>query len=350
MIAWDEGGYRVQSWRVFRVNTKTWADGPLLTDVNSVSISRDVSDTPTTIERGDMSIDMGVADQLEEGYYRIAMTAEQGGATERVDVATLLFTATSSTVDRGVSDARATGRSVLYPASVTKLSVGSYAPKGVDGAAFCADMLSKTINAPVVNDGGFSLDDHVVFDIGASVLDCVWMVLDAGNHVLQISGDGTVHIKEKPTEPSLLLDLAHARLVQPGIGRDLDYSEVPNRYFAIQGEQMGSAVNNDETSVTSTVSRGWASDVVDQSPVRTNGETLAAYAARRLEEESMVTDARTYTREWWPGTLPFSVVRGSLASVGLDGDMRVESQQIKCGAGITIEERAVMEVYTWQRS
>lgn len=350
MISWDGGGYSVLSWRVFRVNADTWADGPLLTRVNSASVSRDVSDTPTTIERGEMSVDMAVADVFEEGYYRIAMIAEQGGSTERVDVATLLFTATSSTVNRGVSEARLTGRSVLYPASVTKLAVGSYAPKGVDGARFCAELLGECINAPVVNDGGFTLDDHVVFDIGSSVLDCVWMVLDAGNHVLQIQGDGTVHVMQKPVEPTLVLDMAHARLLQPEISRDLDYSEVPNRYIAVSGGASARAVNNDPSSVTSTVARGWASDIVDQSPVRTDGETLAAYAARRLEEESMVTDARTYTREWWPDTLPFSVVRGSLASVGLDGNMRVESQQIRCEVGLTVEERAIMEVYTWQRN
>ena len=350
MVTWDGGGYSVLSWRVFRVNTDTWADGPLLTRVNSASVTRDVSDTPTTIERGEMTVDMDVADDLDEGYYRIVMTAQQGGSAERIDVATLLFTATSSTVDKGVSESRATGRSVLYPASVTKLSVGSYAPKGVDGAAFCKELLDSCINAPVVNEGSFTLDDHVVFDIGAPVLDCVWMVLEAGNHVLQISGDGVVHIIPKPTNPSLVLDVAHARLLQPGIGRDLDYSEVPNRYIAVSGTASAMAVNNNVDSITSTVARGWTSDIVDQSPVRTDGETLAAYAARKLEEESMVTDARTYTREWWPDTLPFSIVRGSLASVGLEGNMRVESQQIRCEVGITVEERAVMEVYTWRRN
>ena len=52
-------------------------------------------------------------------------------------------------------------------------------------------------------------------------------------------------------------------------------------------------------------------------------------------------------REWYPGVLVGSVVRGSVSSVGLDGDMRVERQSITCGAGITVEERAVKEVKAW---
>lgn len=350
MITWDGGGYSVLSWRVFRVNTDTWADGSILTRVNSASVSRDVSDTPTTVERGSMSVDMAVADSFEEGYYRIVMTADQGGSTERVDVATLLFTSTSSTANRGVSEAQVSGRSVLYPASVTRLAIGSYAPKGVDGAAFCKELLDSCVNAPVTNEGSFTLDDHVVFDIGASTLDCVWMVLNAGNHVLQIGGDGVIHIRPKPTNPSLVLDIAHARLLQPEVVHDLDYSEVPNRYIAVSGEMSAMAVNNDPESITSTVRRGWTSDIVDQSPVRTDGETLAAYAARRLEEESMVNDARSYTREWWPDVLPFSLVHGSLSSVGVEGDFRVVSQQLTCGRGIVVEERASREVYAWRRT
>ena len=59
-------------------------------------------------------------------------------------------------------------------------------------------------------------------------------------------------------------------------------------------------------------------------------------------------DARTYVREWYPGVMVGPIVRGSVASVGLDGDMRVERQSITCGAGITVEERAVKEVKAWR--
>jgi hypothetical protein len=36
-----------------------------------------------------------------------------------------------------------------------------------------------------------------------------------------------------------------------------------------------------------------------------------------------------------------------MASVELDGDMRVITQRLKCGAGIEVSERAAQEVATW---
>lgn len=325
----------------------TWADGDQVGGINSATVGRSAEGT---IERGELSVDRSVSESFEEGYYRIAMTARQGGETERIDIATLLCVSTSDVVNRGIGVASVTGRSVLYPASVKRLATGSYAPKGVDGARYCADMLSDAINAPVVVSGSFTLDDHVVFDAGVSVLDAAWLVLEAGNHVLQISGDGTVSVTPKPSEPTLELDLAHARLIQPEVTRELDWSEVPNRYFAVDNDSVAVAVNDWPDSVTSTVTRGWFSDVVDDAPTRVNGETLQAYAERMLEESSMVKNVRTYRREWWPDVHPFSLIRGSITAVGLEGDFRVEDQQITCDKGVVVEERAAMEVYAWQRN
>lgn len=338
------------TWRVYRVDRRTWADAGLLGGVSEVSIERTCDEDAPLLERGSMTMDANVGAAFEEGYYRVVMTATQGSESRRVDVATLLCCSVSGDANRNVDVREVLGRSVLYPASTTDLEVGSYAPAGVDGVAFCADLLRSCINAPVVTQGRFTLDEHHVFDNGTKVLAAVWEVLDAGGYVLQIAGDGTVSIMPKPTEPDLLLDRAHARLLHPGVHHELDYSEVPNRYIASDGTDEAVAVNDDPASVTSTVTRGWVHDVRDDSPTRVNGETLQAYAERRLEEESMVYDARTYGREWWPGVVPFSLVRGSMASVELDGDMRVVTQSLSCGRGITVEEQSRRETYTWRRA
>ena len=338
------------TWRVYRVDRRTWADAELLGGVSDVSVERDCDEDAPLLERGSMTVDAAVGSAFREGYYRVVMTATQGVESVRVDVATLLCCSVSGDVNRAVDVREVMGRSVLYPASTAELEPGSYAPAGVDGVRFCAGLLRASINAPVVTRGSFTLDQHLVFDNGTKVLAAVWTVLDAGGYVLQVAGDGTVSIVPKPSEPDLVLDRAHARLLHPGIHHELDYSEVPNRYTASDGAEEAVAVNDDPASVTSTVTRGWVHDVRDDSPKRVNGETLQSYADRRLEEESMVYDARTYTREWWPGVVPFSVVRGTLASVELDGDMRVMSQTLTCGLGITVEEMARREAHTWLRT
>lgn len=342
-------GYHA-TWRVYQVDRRTWADARLVSGVSKVDIERTCDDDVPLLERGSMVVDVPVGQEFEEGYYRIVMTATQGDESQRVDVATLLCCSVEGDVDRSVDVREVMGRSVLYPASTTELEAGSYAPAGVDGVSFCAGLLRSSINAPIMTSGSFTLDEHHVYDNGTKVLDAVWELLDAGGYVLQIAGDGTVSIVPMPSAPDLPLDRAHARLLHPGIHHELDYSEVPNRFTASDGTEEAVAVNDDPQSVTSTVHRGWFHDMRDDSPTRVNGETLQAYAERRLEEESMVYDTRTYTREWWPGVRPYSIVRGSIASVELDGDLRVVSQSLECGLGITVQEQARRETYTWMRT
>lgn len=341
-------GYRT-SWRVFRVDHDTWADAGLVSGVSSASVERSYDDNAPTLERGTMVMDAEPGEDFQTGYYRIAMTAVQDDGFERVDVATLLCETTDGDVNRGVDVLNVVGRSVLYPASTTQLESGSYAPAGSDGVSYVTSLLRASINAPIEATGSFRLEEHYVFDSGSTVLEAVWKILNAGSYTMQIRGDGTVMVLPMPTEPELVLDRANARLVHPSIHHEMDVSDVPNRYIVKSGGEEFTAVNDDPASVTSTVYRGWTSDKRDESPTRVNGETLAAYARRRLEEESMVYDSRSYTREYWPNVYPCSLVRGSIASVGLDGDLRVVSQTLTCGRGITVQEMARREVYTWTR-
>ena len=339
-------GYSAE-WRIFEVNRDTWADASLVEGVRSVKIERDCGSDAPLLESGSISIDS--AEPFEEKYLRVTMTTVQDGISERFDIGTFLCTQTSGESDRGNDEQDIMARSVLYPASVRKLVRGSYAPMGTDGAQWAADMLASCCAAPVGFTGGFTLASNIVFDIGTSYLEAVWSILDAGGYCIRLGGDGSISVEPLPTDPELLLDDAGARLLMPSIKYDLDYSKVPNRYTAVEGMQTAQVTNDDPNSIVSTVRRGYYHDIVDKSPKRVNGETLAAYAARKLEEASVISDTRTYTREYSPGVRPFSVVRGSLESVSIEGSLRVIKQSLKCGKGITVTERAERGVALWQR-
>jgi len=289
-----------------------------------------------------------VGDEPPADYYRLVLIAEQDGTWERQDVATLLYERTSGTADHGVRTLTLAGRSVLWPASVRVMPLTAYAPAGADGAQYVGRLLAACIHAPVEVAGGFTLAANVVHEPGTTVLQAAWDVLRAGNHTMIVDGSGRVSIVPVASSPSLVLDAAGAALVRPGIKYTLDYSDVPNRYIAIDDFGSAIAVNDSPSSPTSTVARGCYVDEYDDSPVRVGGETLDAYARRRLSELSVVRMERTYRRKWWPEVYPLDVVRASLASVRLDGDLRIEPQSLQCGAGITVTERAVKEVSTWQ--
>ena len=293
-------------WRVYRVNRKTWADAERVANVDSVSVTRTADGS--LLESGGIS----VTGELPSDYYRIVMTAEQGGDVQRVDVATLLFDVTGGEHNYGTQVQEADGFSVLYPASTTVVLAGEYAPSGVDGAKYAADLLEQTINAPVEVEGGFTLNDHVVHEIGSTVLEAVWAVLDAGGYIIQIDGRGVVHIRPKPTEPALVLDNSSMRLLGNGIKYTNDVSEIPNRYIVLVNSSKTIATNNDENSSVSVVNRGYCVDEVDESPTPIDGETLAGYANRKLHELSTLYDEREYTREYADGVYLYSIVKASI--------------------------------------
>lgn len=331
-------------WRIHRVDRATWADGARLDGVTELSVQRDSTGDAPLIETATMTI---VGDEPPTDYYRLVLIAEQDGTWERQDVATLLYERTSGTADHGVRTLTLAGRSVLWPASVRIMPITAYAPAGADGARYVGNLLRSCVHAPVEVAGSFTLASNVVHEPGTTVLQAAWDVLRAGNHTMIVDGSGRVSIVPVASSPSLMLDAAGAALVRPGIKYTLDYSDVPNRYIAVDDFGSAVAVNDSPSSPTSTVARGCYVDEYDDSPVRVGGETLGAYARRRLHELSIVQSDRTYTRKWVPGVYPGSVVRGSMASVALDGDMRVITQRLKCGAGIEVSERAAQEVSTW---
>lgn len=332
-------------WRVHRVNPDTWADGDVVAGVDSVSVTRDATGDAPLIDSGTVTVTNAT---LQRGYYRIVMLAEQDGARERVELATLELVRTGGSVDHGAPTDSVTARSVLYPASAYELSPGQYAPAGSDGAKYAAALLRLNCVAPVVVDGeGFALAGNVVPEQGTTALGLAWQVVRAGGWRITTDGDGTIRVSPNPTEPALLLDSARAALVEPKVDYADAYDGVPNRFRVWDGAAYAEATNTDPDSPTSRPSVGYWVDASDANPTRIAGETLDAYARRRLAELSVVRRERTYRRKWWPGVGVGDVVRGSLASVRLDGDMRVERQSLACGAGVTVTERAAMEVSTW---
>lgn len=342
---WTDG--YTATYLVHRVNPKTWENAELVANVDSMQVERDGTGEAPMLESGRAAITVPAGESFAPGYYRFTMRAEQN-VIEDVDIATLYCHSAGGTTNYGVTDLDIEGESVLKPAADRLLTSGSYAPRGADGARFAADLLGECLHAPIDVGASFALAQHVVFDIGDSYLEAVWSLLKAGGCIMQIDGDGTVSIVKRPTEPSLVLDSSTASMLMPEIQPSVDYDGIPNRYTAIDEFESVTVVNDDPNSITSTVSRGYVKDEVDDSPTRVDGETLTAYARRMLQEKSTVDDERVYDREYYPNVHPFSIVRGNLPSIGFDGDMVVRSQSLKIEHGIVVTEKAAHEITTWE--
>ena len=57
-----------------------------------------------------------------------------------------------------------------------------------------------------------------------------------------------------------------------------------------------------------------------------------------------VTRKVSYTREYSPEVVPYSVIRGNLPDKGLTGDMTVISQAVAVSHGIVVQETCSQEV------
>ncbi len=320
------------------VDQSTWASGPSYAPVISASAELDATDEYPLLQTGSCEVTLDVADSFEEGFYRIEMEVEQNGTRELHPIATLLMSSGSSSVDHVAQTASVSGYSVLKPASDRLMLTGTYAPKGCDGAAYAAGLLRECIPAPVSVEGSFTLDEHAVFGTGISYLQAAWTVLKAADWCMRILGDGTVHIAPKPSEATFMLDVEGRHHLMPGVDMTYDLSEVPNRYFAVDGDDVGIAVNEQDGSRTSVSARGRYVDYIDDSPVKVGGETMTNYAKRKLEEMSTVTREWSYTREYVPDLVPFDLVAGSVPEFGMSGAFRVIKQSIDCGKGVTVSE------------
>lgn len=267
---WSKG-YR-STFRVFRVDPSTWEPCGSVRGVRDIEVDRDGTDEAPMLETATMKVSGNPAEPFEDGWLRIVMDAVQNGSSESVPIATLWFSAPRGKYDKGFRNDELSGKSVLVQASGdAKIGDGAWAPKGADGARWCADRLAERIDAPVHIDGaGFEIAESIVFDLGASVLKAVWTVLSTAGWVIAIDGRGEVHVRKKPSAVALVLDESGSCALIPGT----DYGD----------------------------------------------------------------GTRTYSREWRPDVGPFSLVRASAPTYGLDGLYEVQTQRLSCSKGILVEE------------
>jgi len=322
------------SWRVRKIDESSWLPTEEVGGIDSVTVKRAYGKDAELIESGEMSF----TGSLDEGWYRIEALGAQGSTKQVEPIATLLFSADGADWSHNTWGGTMTGMSVLAYASERKFGLGAYAPKGADGAAYAAELLSNCIPAPVKTEGSFVLNDHIVFDLGSTIISGVWAILDSAGWCMQIDGDGTVTVMPKPTEYSLELTTETLGLVMPDASKSLPIEDVPNVMKVYDNEQYAEVRNDDADSPTSTVSRGRDIEEVEENPTRVDGETLYAYARRRLIELSDIYETIDIEREYVSGVLPYSNVRVSLAKAGIDGDFMSMSQTVECSHEIKVGE------------
>ena len=326
------GTYAVESWRLMRVNPASWEDAEEIPGVTGASVKLDAGGR--LLLSGAVELDATAPWDEAEAWGRLEVLVSQGGMAERHAVATMLLVPKPSEIRLGRACVSLEGQSPLQPAEDELLSAGTTAPMGADGAVWAAKMLSCCF-CPITCEGSFRMAQHTVFEAGTSRAEAARRVLDAAGWCIQLSGDGRVTIRPLPTEPSVTIDGAGARMLGTEVKADYGRAGIPNRYVATVDGVTATATDEDPTSPTSHAVRGRWVDVFDSSPDLASGEDVHAYARRRLAEETGAGGTRAFEGAWIPGVTTSDVVRGALPAAALDGDMRVSGLQLKLGAGLS---------------
>lgn len=346
MARWEEP--YTATCHLYTVDKDTWETENEIGKIRSFSITRSATEDVPLLESCSMQLDIAPKDDPVEGWYRMVAHISQGGRIERHPLMTFLRQDGERALSNTSSVVTCTGYSVLKPADLMRIDRGYYVPKGVRGPEFVRDLLREGgVVAPIHVKGSFDLTSYLVFDLDSTYIQAAWQVLDANSWVMFIDANGEITISEKPDDPVLVLDRANAKLVKTGGKKSVDNAEVCNRYFAIDGDAHAVAVNDLPESRMSVQNRGLYSDIIDSSPALVDGESLDRYAMRMLKENSIVTHKYQYERRYWPDILPFSIVRASLGSIGMIGDLRVLSQTITFQKGLKVSETAGYEEVTY---
>lgn len=340
-----------QSIRYFRVDPDTMRDVAELTQVNGCTINRDSeSDTLTS---GSFSVDGDLPDA--ETWVRVYLYATQDGATEHVAVDTVLAQAPTSP-DDGTPNARSAD--AYGPALELRDDSPHFGWCAQGSAQAAARAIASHGHAPVVG----ALEGDLPAPIVAGEQDSWMTMLDATlaamGHVRDVDAFGR-HLMRPVSDVAALMPSwtfrDDGRSIILGVAVDRDVYQVHNVCEVVRtdetGTVVGTAINDDPASETSTVRLGRRKllRVVnpDELPPGSSQEQADALAERLLREDSVITTTYKLRHGYCPPRPGHCVAlryrRREIDDVGL-----VVAQKVQCSTGVVVESHIRSTRSTWR--
>ena len=315
------------------IDPETWTDGEELrfTDGN---IER--ADNSDLRESAPVTVSEMVGDGEE--WIRIYLQATQTGDAVRVPLFTGLTSAPEKKITGNRSEWQMDCFSVLKPPADVLLPRGYYAPAG--SSAELAKRLLDITTAPVTTDNGSpTLKEPIVAADGETRLTMAKKILTAIGWRIAIDGTGAVRLCPYENEPVVTFSPMTDDSIEPEVTDTRNWFDCPNVYRAVS-ETSGTAVarDDDPDSPLSTVARGREIWKEENNVTVPAGETMAAYAVRKLKEEQAVVRKLSYNRRFYSDIGVGDVVELNYPGQGLDGRFRITSQSIDLGYGARTKE------------
>lgn len=327
------------SYYISFVDRTSWADFERM-NITGGSINRN---TDVLMESADISC-INYQEDDAERLIRIYMDIKQNGRVAHIPLFTGWATSPEKSINGTLVDNTLQCYSVLKPAQDVLLPPGWYAPVGTDSRALIEGLLKST-GAPVnFDDDPLPLKEAIIAEENENNLSMAELIIDAVGFCMQIHGNGSINIYEKPNRNQIQItntfDYVDNDILETQLTVKRDWYECPNVFRAIVDGTY--AIARDESdSIFSIDSRGREIWAQESSCELKENESAAEYAARRLTELQTVYRTVEYTRRFQPDLYPLSFVRIHYPTQGISGIFQIINQTINLGYNASTSEEVI---------
>lgn len=351
MIDWTAS--MQQTFEYYTVDPNTWKDVKLIDNVKSSTINRD--STADTL--GSASIDIN--ESLGECYIRIYLIAIQNGITYKVPLGTFLVQTPSSSFDGKMRNVSMDAYTPLLELKENPPPLGYSILKDENIMQNAYLITREHARAPVIKT---DCDTNLFSDFVANTND-TWLtflrdLISNAKYVFDLDELGRILYSPKQDTASLqpvwTYDDGNSSILYPDFNIDHDLYGVPNTVEVVYSDSnnhyYAKAVNDDENSPTSTVSRGREILRRITNPDLMGDPTekqIKEYAEQTLRDLSTLEYKISYKHAYCPVRVG-DCVRLNYSRAGLTNvKAKVISQSIKCEPGCPVEEKAVFTIKLW---
>lgn len=353
MPDWTKG--MTQTFEYYKVDPTSWRDEERLDHFTKSSITWDL--TSETI--GTASFDS--TDDLSEMYIRIYLITIQNGITTKTPLGTFLIQTPHDSFDGKVHSYSYDAYSPLLELKDALPPIGYYIPKEENIMKMAYSICFSALRPPIIEG---KAPDKLVEDFISEDSD-TWLsfVSDlVSNAKFRLGLDELSRIIFVPEQdvasmqPVWTYTDDNSSILYPDVSTERDLYGIPNVVEVVYTNNNDAPiytriVNDDSSSLTSTVNRGREIVHRDTSP-SFNGtptqEEIEEYAVNLLRDLSSLEHTVTYKHGYCPVRVGDCVMLNYERAGIIDVKAKVVSQSISCEPGCPVDETAVYTIKMWE--
>lgn len=370
-----------QTYEVYIVDPSTWLDSKLLDTVTGASITRDI--TSDTVVSGSIEY----VGEIDEEYIRVYLIAEQGEEYEKIPLITMLCQTPSMEYNGKYKKTSITGYSPILELEGEFPPLGYTVPRNypswyaktkqdqcnVHLGDLIPQLTQEHCRAPI---GELIIEDEETKSLNALYKEYVcgqedtwksviFKLMEMINVKMMVSPLGEINFYESPNyltlQPKWTYTSDNSSILNTDLSVERDLYGVPNVVEIIitttSGQNViGTATNEDESSITSIQNRGRRvvhrevnPDILGKVSSKTGEFAAEDYAKELLQRLSSLTYTISYTHGYCPVHVGDCVLI-NYPDAGISNERAyVLTQNIDCKTGCQVQETAILVKSLWSR-